>query len=184
MTAAWPYPRWIAHRGAGKLAPENTLAAFRLGAAHGFCAFECDVKLSADGLPFLLHDSTLDRTTTGSADGSRFTVNGQTLVLPSAAPRAGALVLGVRPEHLDIHPDGGWPMAVETIEMLGAERLVHGRLGAGSAGKAGTVDASALFTVRIDAMLVPPQVGQTVRLAAAPGHLHWFDATSGLRVGA
>ena len=26
----WPYPRWIAHRGAGKLAPENTLAAFRL----------------------------------------------------------------------------------------------------------------------------------------------------------
>ncbi len=59
----WPYPRWIAHRGAGKLAPENTLAAFRLGAAHGYRAFECDVKLSADGLPFLLHDATLDRTT-------------------------------------------------------------------------------------------------------------------------
>ncbi|MEY4026582.1 MAG: hypothetical protein RLZZ329_302, partial [Pseudomonadota bacterium] len=32
----WPYPRWIAHRGAGKLAPENTLAAFELGATHGF----------------------------------------------------------------------------------------------------------------------------------------------------
>ena len=31
----WPYPRWIAHRGAGKLAPENTLAAFKLGAAFG-----------------------------------------------------------------------------------------------------------------------------------------------------
>ena len=45
-TAPWPYPRWIAHRGAGKLAPENTLAAFRLGAAHGYRAFECDVKLS------------------------------------------------------------------------------------------------------------------------------------------
>ena len=59
---AWPYPRWIAHRGAGKLAPENTLAAFRLGAAHGYRAFECDVKLSADGVPFLLHDATLDRT--------------------------------------------------------------------------------------------------------------------------
>ena len=59
----WPYPRWIAHRGAGKLAPENTLAAFRLGAAHGFRAFECDVKLSADGVPFLLHDTTLQRTT-------------------------------------------------------------------------------------------------------------------------
>ena len=60
---AWPYPRWIAHRGAGKLAPENTLAAFRQGAQHGYRMFECDVKLSADGVPFLLHDSTLQRTT-------------------------------------------------------------------------------------------------------------------------
>jgi glycerophosphoryl diester phosphodiesterase len=62
----WPYPQWIAHRGAGKLAPENTLAAFRVGAAHGYRAFECDVKLSADGVPFLLHDDTLERTTSGS----------------------------------------------------------------------------------------------------------------------
>ena len=36
----WPYPRWVAHRGAGKLAPENTLASFRLGAAHGYRMFE------------------------------------------------------------------------------------------------------------------------------------------------
>ena len=35
----WPYPRWIAHRGAGTLAPENTLAAFRLGASHGYRMF-------------------------------------------------------------------------------------------------------------------------------------------------
>ena len=62
-TSAWPLPFWIAHRGAGKLAPENTLAAFREGARHGWRAFECDVKLSADGVPFLLHDATLDRTT-------------------------------------------------------------------------------------------------------------------------
>ena len=61
----WPYPRWIAHRGAGRLAPENTLAAFRLGAAHGFRMFECDAKLSADGVPFLLHDATLERTSNG-----------------------------------------------------------------------------------------------------------------------
>jgi glycerophosphoryl diester phosphodiesterase len=60
---SWPYPFWIAHRGAGKLAPENTLAAFRVGASHGYRAFECDVKLSADGVPFLLHDATLQRTT-------------------------------------------------------------------------------------------------------------------------
>lgn len=63
--ASWPYPCWIAHRGAGKLAPENTLAAFRLGAEHGFAMFECDVKLSADGEPFLLHDAELERTTNG-----------------------------------------------------------------------------------------------------------------------
>ena len=61
----WPYPFWIAHRGAGKLAPENTLAAFQLGASHGYRMFECDVKLSADGVPFLLHDATLERTTSG-----------------------------------------------------------------------------------------------------------------------
>jgi glycerophosphoryl diester phosphodiesterase len=55
----------VAHRGAGKLAPENTLAAFRLGAAHGYRMFECDVKLSTDGVPFLMHDATLERTTNG-----------------------------------------------------------------------------------------------------------------------
>ena len=59
----WPYPFWIAHRGAGKLAPENTLAAFKLGASYGYRAFECDVKLSRDGVPFLLHDADLKRTT-------------------------------------------------------------------------------------------------------------------------
>jgi len=66
--AAWPCPRWIAHRGAGRLAPENTLAALREGARHGWRAFECDVKLSADGVPFLLHDATLERTTDGRGD--------------------------------------------------------------------------------------------------------------------
>lgn len=63
---AWPYPRWIAHRGAGRLAPENTMAAFRLGASHGYRMFECDAKLSADGVAFLLHDATLERTTNGA----------------------------------------------------------------------------------------------------------------------
>ena len=65
MTTHWPYAQWIAHRGAGKLAPENTLAAFRLGARHGYRMFECDVKLSADGVPFLMHDAALERTTNG-----------------------------------------------------------------------------------------------------------------------
>src|SRR3989344_3112753 len=60
ILAPWPYPRWIAHSGAGKLAPENTLTAFRLGAQHGYRMFECDAKLSADGVPFLMHDATLE----------------------------------------------------------------------------------------------------------------------------
>ena len=54
----WPYPRWIAHRGAGKLAPENTLAAFRVGAGYSYRMFECDAKLSADGVIFLMHDTS------------------------------------------------------------------------------------------------------------------------------
>lgn len=61
----WPYPFWIAHRGAGKLAPENTLAAFREGVSRGFVMFECDATLSADGEAYLLHDATLERTTNG-----------------------------------------------------------------------------------------------------------------------
>ena len=64
--AAWRSRRWLAHRGAGRLAPENTLAAFRAGARMGCTAFECDVKLSADGVPFLMHDATLERTTNAS----------------------------------------------------------------------------------------------------------------------
>lgn len=69
MTKDWLYPRWVAHRGAGKLAPENTLAAFRLGAQHGYRMFECDAKLSADEVVFLMHDATLDRTTNGHGVG-------------------------------------------------------------------------------------------------------------------
>lgn len=67
LTTPWPYPFWIAHRGGGTRAPENTMAAFRLGAQHGWRAFECDVKLSADGVPFLLHDTTLERTVVGAS---------------------------------------------------------------------------------------------------------------------
>ena len=68
-THPWPYPRWVAHRGAGTLAPENTLAAFRKGAEHGYRMFECDAKLSADDVVFLMHDATLHRTTNGQGVG-------------------------------------------------------------------------------------------------------------------
>ncbi|MGB7301251.1 MAG: glycerophosphodiester phosphodiesterase [Burkholderiaceae bacterium] len=64
--ADWPYPAHCAHRGAGKLAPENTLAAFRVGADYGYRMFEFDVKLSGDGAIILMHDDTAERTTDGN----------------------------------------------------------------------------------------------------------------------
>ncbi len=53
----------IGHRGASAEAPENTLAAFRLALQHGADALELDVHVTADGVPVVLHDPTLDRTT-------------------------------------------------------------------------------------------------------------------------
>jgi glycerophosphoryl diester phosphodiesterase len=69
---AWPYPFWIAHRGAGVLAPENTLSAFDLGLQLGYRMFECDVRLSRDQVPFLLHDDSLKRTTGVDGLASQF----------------------------------------------------------------------------------------------------------------
>jgi glycerophosphoryl diester phosphodiesterase len=53
----------FAHRGGAKLAPENTMAAFANGLALGSDGLECDVHLSRDGVPVVIHDKTLDRTT-------------------------------------------------------------------------------------------------------------------------
>ena len=61
----WSLPRVFAHRCGGALAPENTLAGLRVAQALGFRAVEFDVMLSADGSPWLIHDETLERTTSG-----------------------------------------------------------------------------------------------------------------------
>ncbi|MGE4219912.1 MAG: glycerophosphodiester phosphodiesterase [Alphaproteobacteria bacterium] len=61
-----PFPRVIGHRGAAGHAPENTLAGFAKAAALGVRWVEFDVVLSADGVPVLFHDDTLDRTSDGS----------------------------------------------------------------------------------------------------------------------
>ena len=101
----------------------------------------------------------------GVAEGSRFQLDGLALDLPAAAPRNGPLLLGVRPEHADAADDSrrGWPMTVEMVEMLGAERLVYGRLG------------GAAFTLRVDATLPAPPLGATLMLQVNAVHLHWFD---------
>lgn len=59
-------PPVIAHRGAGLVAPENTLAAIRGVREQGVNWVEVDVKITYDGVPILMHDETLDRTTDGS----------------------------------------------------------------------------------------------------------------------
>jgi glycerophosphoryl diester phosphodiesterase len=60
--ASWPYPRLIAHRGGGILAPENTMAGMRCGLAYGFRGVEFDVMLAQDGVPVLMHDPVFGRT--------------------------------------------------------------------------------------------------------------------------
>jgi sn-glycerol 3-phosphate transport system ATP-binding protein len=112
----------------------------------------------------------------GQAEGSRFTVGADTLPMPAAAPRSGELILGLRPEHAELNAiasepaSAGWPLKVEMVEMLGAERLVYARLG------------ESLFTVRIDATLTPPAVGDRVNVHMKPEHLHWFDPATQRRI--
>jgi glycerophosphoryl diester phosphodiesterase len=72
-TAGWRYPRLVAHRCGGKLAPENTLAGFDTCVEYGYRMVEFDAKLSADNQPFLLHDDTLDRTTSGRGAAAQHT---------------------------------------------------------------------------------------------------------------
>ncbi|MDE2368730.1 MAG: sn-glycerol-3-phosphate ABC transporter ATP-binding protein UgpC [Burkholderiales bacterium] len=105
----------------------------------------------------------------GRASGTRFEVDGGgAITLAAPAPRDGALVLGLRPEHAQA--GGDWMLEVDLVEMLGAERLVHGRL------------AGAAFTLRVDATLAPPQPGARIGIGADAQRLHWFDAEQGRRI--
>jgi glycerophosphoryl diester phosphodiesterase len=73
QSAVWPYPRLVAHRCGGKLAPENTLAGFDACVQHSYRMVEFDAKLSADNQTFLLHDDTLERTTNGRGAAAKHT---------------------------------------------------------------------------------------------------------------
>src|SRR5690606_31065202 len=70
---SWPYPAVIAHRGGGRIAPENTLAGLRCGYDHGFLMSEFDVKFSGDDVLIVLHDDTVDRTSDGTGAAARLT---------------------------------------------------------------------------------------------------------------
>jgi sn-glycerol 3-phosphate transport system ATP-binding protein len=79
-------------------------------------------------------------------------------------------ILGIRPEHLDITPLGGWSLTVDTVELLGAERLVHARLG------------NETLTLRLDESLPAPQPGSTFNATPRAGRMHWFDADTQKRI--
>ena len=78
-------------------------------------------------------------------------------------------VLGVRPEHVEL-TDSGWKAAIETIELLGAERLIHARLG------------DEPLVIRLDASKACPQIGDTISVSVPDTRKHWFDAATGLRL--
>jgi sn-glycerol 3-phosphate transport system ATP-binding protein len=79
-------------------------------------------------------------------------------------------ILGIRPEHLLVGSTG-WRVVVDTIEMLGAERLLYCRLG------------DEFLIVRTDESLsLAPEIGQTLHVTPRPDRLHWFDAATGQRL--
>ncbi len=80
----------------------------------------------------------------------------------------GAL-LGIRPEHLDVTPTG-WAAQVETVEMLGAERLIYARL-----------DGEAMI-IRTEESAACPALGSTLHVTPRPDRLHWFDAQTTQRI--
>ena len=78
-------------------------------------------------------------------------------------------ILGIRPEHLDVTPTG-WPLKVEAIETLGAERLVYSSMNGEQ------------MIVRIDEQHTPPAIGSSFHVTPRPDRLHWFDNESGKRI--
>lgn len=109
-------PLLIGHRGARARAPENTLASFKLAMDLGANGIEFDVYLSADKIPFVIHDDTLKRTTNGQGVAFKKTL---AQLKKLDASKGWPTYLGEKiptlKETLDLMPDG----AVVNIELKG-----------------------------------------------------------------
>ena len=90
-------------------------------------------------------------------------------LLKTASGAKAGHILGIRPEHLDIST-GGWQAVVESVEMLGAERLLYCRLG------------DEQLVVRTEEATVAPALGQTIGLLPRADRVHHFDAGTGARI--
>ena len=80
------------------------------------------------------------------------------------------MILGIRPEHIDLVEAGGVEFKVETVELLGAERLLYGKVNGED------------VTVRVEEGKPYPKPGETTRISARQDRLHWFNAETGKRV--
>ena len=78
-------------------------------------------------------------------------------------------ILGIRPEHLELS-NQGWEMRVDTVELLGAERLVHAHLG------------NEVLTLRLDASMPAPKAGELFHAMPKAGCVHHFNAETGKRL--
>jgi len=83
------------------------------------------------------------------------------------------VITGIRPEHLDVRSEG-WAVTVETTELLGAERLIYGRLGQGA--------GQEQLIVRIEEGAQVPAPGSVIHVAPREDRIHHFDATTGKRL--
>ena len=90
-------------------------------------------------------------------------------LLKQAPGLAEGQILGIRPEHLEI-AEHGWAMKVDTVELLGAERLVHAQLG------------NEALTLRLDASLEAPKIGELFHAMPKAGCIHHFNAQTGKRL--
>lgn len=126
-------PLVVAHRGYTARAPENTLRAVRLGMAYGSDLVEVDVHATRDGVPVVLHDPTLDRTTTGAGPVSEWTyreLREQVEVLGAPGEQVPALIevlaltRGRVPLAIEVKAGGMVEEVLEAVAEAGARRWV------------------------------------------------------------
>ncbi len=95
-------------------------------------------------------------------------------LLKSAPGGKAGTIYGIRPEHLDVTPGQGWPLIVDTVELLGAERLIYARVQG--------MNADEQVIVRVEEGTFMPNNGDLMHVTPRPDRIHTFDADTGKRI--